>query len=329
MRRSASLATFLALVLAVLSPATASAAPDRTVTLTTAAPQQTWSGPSAVGANQGYNGPSGEPCPENPSGASDRCDQTLIHVDVEQHVNIEVRLNNDPVNDFDLYIYESDAAGNRGILLDSSASVQTIGEVVTVEAARGYYLVQVVYFQTAGGYGATARITGPGEIRLKVDRRGGGSGVVRGQGIDCGQDCAEAYAGGTQVTLTAEPTPGSRFVSWGGDCSGAKPTCTLVMDRDRIVRAAFEPAKKAAAAACPQTVPTGTNVIVGSEAGDLLRGTPGRDLICGLGGNDRIRGRQGNDLLYGGGGNDRIKGGPGRDVCRGGPGRDKETTCER
>jgi arylsulfatase A-like enzyme len=59
--------------------------------------------------------------------------------------------------------------------------------------------------------------------------------------------------------------------------------------------------------------------LVGSAAGERIRGSKVRDVACGGGGDDRLAGKQGNDLLVGG---------PGRDVCRGGPGRDRFRGCE-
>jgi Ca2+-binding RTX toxin-like protein len=60
--------------------------------------------------------------------------------------------------------------------------------------------------------------------------------------------------------------------------------------------------------------------IVGSEADDVLRGTPGRDVIWGGGGGDTILGSLGNDLLCGGPGTDLIHGGRGNDTADGGAG---------
>ena len=45
---------------------------------------------------------------------------------------------------------------------------------------------------------------------------------------------------GESVTITPKPAQGYRFVNWSGDCSG-RGSCTLIMDRDRIVIAVFEP----------------------------------------------------------------------------------------
>jgi Ca2+-binding RTX toxin-like protein len=62
--------------------------------------------------------------------------------------------------------------------------------------------------------------------------------------------------------------------------------------------------------------------IVGTEADDVLQGTPERDVIWGGGGDDTISGSLGNDLLCGGPGADLIHGGRGNDVADGGAGAD-------
>jgi Ca2+-binding RTX toxin-like protein len=66
----------------------------------------------------------------------------------------------------------------------------------------------------------------------------------------------------------------------------------------------------------------GDCTIVGTAAGEVLRGTSHRDVICGLGGNDTLIGGRGNDILVGGTGNDRLLGGPGADEMDGGSGND-------
>jgi hypothetical protein len=81
----------------------------------------------------------------------------------------------------------------------------------------------------------------------------------------------------------------------------------------------------------PSCCPAGTNVIIGTRAGEVIVGTPGRDCILGRGGGDRIDGGRGDDLISGGdgddvidggGGDDHIFGGAGDDVLRGGVGMD-------
>jgi uncharacterized repeat protein (TIGR02543 family) len=72
---------------------------------------------------------------------------------------------------------------------------------------------------------------------LTVTSGTGGKVTSSPAGIDCGADCQHFYNSGTVVTLTADPDPGSSFVGWTGDCTGA--TCTVTMDQNRSVNAAF------------------------------------------------------------------------------------------
>ncbi len=69
-------------------------------------------------------------------------------------------------------------------------------------------------------------------------------GHVTGAGISCGAgdraDCTEQYDHGTEVKLTAVPDPNRRLSAWSGACSGsATTTCTVAMDADKAVGAAF------------------------------------------------------------------------------------------
>jgi Ca2+-binding RTX toxin-like protein len=64
------------------------------------------------------------------------------------------------------------------------------------------------------------------------------------------------------------------------------------------------------------------DVLVGTNAGDLIRGLRGDDLINGRNGNDTLRGNWGNDTLIGGNGDDLLFGGWGRDLLTGDGGAD-------
>lgn len=77
---------------------------------------------------------------------------------------------------------------------------------------------------------------------LRVSKSGAGSGVVAaaGAGIDCGTDCLKTYAPGQRVVLKAAPAGGSAFGGWTGDCAGTTD-CELILDRDRVVAAKFDP----------------------------------------------------------------------------------------
>ena len=83
---------------------------------------------------------------------------------------------------------------------------------------------------------------------LTVAGQGTGAGRVTSTpaGIDCSfnvpgvpADCEEHYAHETTVALTASPDEGSRFVEWGGACTGSGP-CNVTMDAARAVTATFE-----------------------------------------------------------------------------------------
>ncbi|MBI2487103.1 MAG: beta-propeller fold lactonase family protein [Deltaproteobacteria bacterium] len=79
--------------------------------------------------------------------------------------------------------------------------------------------------------------------KLTVTKKGTGSGTVTSSpaGINCGSDCNENYSMGTQVTLTATPSPGSSFASWSGnsDCSDG----IVTMDLDKACTATFNKPK--------------------------------------------------------------------------------------
>jgi Ca2+-binding RTX toxin-like protein len=64
---------------------------------------------------------------------------------------------------------------------------------------------------------------------------------------------------------------------------------------------------------------SGSGVVNGTGASELVLGSTGVDTISGLGGND---------CIVGGGGNDIIDGDLGTDVCLGGPGTDTFVSCE-
>lgn len=81
----------------------------------------------------------------------------------------------------------------------------------------------------------------PTEHVLRVTRVGPGSGFVRSapEGILCAPDCEARFAAGVTVELTAEPSPGSMFIGWGGECDGTAPVCEVQMGNTRVVSAQF------------------------------------------------------------------------------------------
>lgn len=68
-----------------------------------------------------------------------------------------------------------------------------------------------------------------------------GNGTVTGPGIHCPGDCTENYLDGIGVTLTATPAGGWQFSGWGGACAGQGNPCTLTLNGNQDVTAAFSP----------------------------------------------------------------------------------------
>jgi hypothetical protein len=69
-----------------------------------------------------------------------------------------------------------------------------------------------------------------------------GSGTVTSQpaGVNaCAATCMAPFTYGTAVTLTAAPATGSTFSGWGGACAGTSTTCTVTLNADESVSAAF------------------------------------------------------------------------------------------
>jgi hypothetical protein len=141
---AALLATLVAL--AILPAAALAVDQSRTVTDTTPAE---WDGVAAVGSNTNYDAESGTPCsPNPPPDAASQCDTTLLQVNSAFFGGLEVSISENntaaATADFDLYVYRSDSAGTRNELVASSARPGA-SESAFVDAASGYYLVQVVY----------------------------------------------------------------------------------------------------------------------------------------------------------------------------------------
>jgi len=91
---------------------------------------------------------------------------------------------------------------------------------------------------------------------LSIALSGSGSGTVTSAptGIACAPACTASYGRGTVVTLTAAPASGSVFTGWRGACSGTAPTCSVGLDADTAVGAAFD---QAPATTTTTTTPAG------------------------------------------------------------------------
>ena len=73
----------------------------------------------------------------------------------------------------------------------------------------------------------------PSAFALRISRSGNGTGTVTSDppGIDCGADCDETYADGTQVALTAIADPGSVLGNWEGDDDCMDALLNMVLPR--------------------------------------------------------------------------------------------------
>ena len=85
----------------------------------------------------------------------------------------------------------------------------------------------------------------PASYLLSVSKSGSGTGTVSSSpaGISCGSDCAQNFAAGGKVTLTAVPDNASSFSGWSGGCSGTA-SCTVTMTEARTVTATFNDVPK-------------------------------------------------------------------------------------
>ena len=87
--------------------------------------------------------------------------------------------------------------------------------------------------KASGGGTGSGRITAPAV---------GGAAALNCQiagGTYDPDDCTLRYANNTSVPLTATPSPGSVFKEWRNACTGSNPSCTVLMNQNRGVRAVF------------------------------------------------------------------------------------------
>jgi hypothetical protein len=119
-------------------------------------------------------------------------------------------------------------------------------------------------------------------VALDVSVSGTGSVTAEG-GIDCGDKCDARYRSGSIVDVTAKPSANETFARWGGDCYGAQPSCSILLDGATRVRAVFQP------------IPRNVRIAVGgpgmvtSEPPGLRCGTAAAECIAPFGQGQTIR----------------------------------------
>jgi len=114
------------------------------------------------------------------------------------------------------------------------SGVSSSGAVVTA-----YMTANVVCFTSTGSGG------GGSEPVLTINFSGSGTGVVASttSGFTCSStdvSCVDSFQSGAAVTLTANPVSPSTFGGWsGGGCTGTG-NCTLLLQTDTTLTAAFD-----------------------------------------------------------------------------------------
>jgi Ca2+-binding RTX toxin-like protein len=100
---------------------------------------------------------------------------------------------------------------------------------------------------------------------LTANKTGTGNGTLTSSpaGIDCGADCTEDYVGGTNVTITAMPDPGSTFDGWSGDCD---VNGMVTMDTAKSCTATFTTSSQLFTLSLSKSG-TGTGTVTSSPAG--------------------------------------------------------------
>lgn len=91
------------------------------------------------------------------------------------------------------------------------------------------------------GADTTVTATFDQQETLALAKGGTGSGTVTSSpsGISCGTVCSHAFDQGTELTLTATPSAGSRFAGWsGGGCSGTG-ACKVTLSQSTALTANF------------------------------------------------------------------------------------------
>jgi hypothetical protein len=121
----------------------------------------------------------------------------------------------------DLYAVSCPLPGNCGV----------VGDYYTTEDPSGFYVGGLLI-------GDSTPL-----VQLEVSKTGAGSGTVSSlpAGIRCGATCSAAFDAGGSLTLTATPSPGSRFRGWSGAgiCSVTKSCQINDLAGDQTVTATF------------------------------------------------------------------------------------------
>ena len=141
------------------------------------------------------------------------------------------------------------------------------GQILSADYGGGNKITYT-YDEAGNILTVTSTGTSPEQYTLTVSKSGTGSGTVTSNpgGINCGNDCTEAYNLGTGVTLTATAASGSTFGGWSGACSGTGG-CSVTMSSDKTVTATFTQQQQQQYTLTVTKSGTGSGTVTSSPAG--------------------------------------------------------------
>ena len=140
----------------------------------------------------------------------DQRGQGMIMIDPEADTyesGAEVQLTAIPASGWQFVGWTGDLVSENGqetITIDANKQITAVFEEVTVER-----------------FSLTVNIEGEGSVEISPEQ--------------------DDYESGSQVSLTATPAEGWKFVGWSGDVTVAIPTVSFMMNADKLITAVFEP----------------------------------------------------------------------------------------
>jgi hypothetical protein len=184
--------------LATGASALAAPPPDRSGTVTPAAPF-TWTGPTTTASNQLFDPTVAEPCGK---AFENYCDVTLVNVvpgDFYSTPGRGIEFSTRQQQDVDLWVYASDANGTLGDLVGSSAGSMG-NEGVSIIGGEGYFLVVVNYFAvTNAGYEGRAEFFQRNLTPFDID-------VPRGLQDRLASDPSQGWRSRSEMNIAQSPT---------------------------------------------------------------------------------------------------------------------------
>ena len=137
----------------------------------------------------------------------------------------------------------------------------------------GNSLLAAGYESTSGPRVRGWLLTTWAQVSVSLGGSGAGRVISAPPGIDCGGSCSAAFGTGTEVTLTATATAGSRFAGWSGACTGTS-SCVVSVDGAKSVAAQFDRvyAPPSVRAVTPRIGPTAGGTVITIAGRDFQAG---------------------------------------------------------